>query len=297
MTQRASFGAEGHDGRESLGTLVAVVAGLALLLGVVAFASRGHQTPLGHGGSARGPSEFLADVVVTLLLCAMVVTALFVVYIHTWKRARAEPSRADWKRTVLPLAYLGLLLLVIVSVQRGTSGGGKHRARPVPQITAPTVEPGPKHLRSRAPHIEWFLVAGIAALGAAAVIVPAVRRRLAVSRYEREQRLAETLAVAVDDSLDALYAEPDARRAVIAAYARMERTLEAEGLGRGSAEAPIEYLRRVLHELRANTRAAFALTELYGRAKFSPHPVDADMKAEAIAALVALRNDLRAAAA
>ena len=36
------------------------------------------------------------------------------------------------------------------------------------------------------------------------------------------------------------------------------------------------------------------LTRLYERAKFSPHAIDADMKADAIEALETLRDELRA---
>jgi hypothetical protein len=84
---------------------------------------------------------------------------------------------------------------------------------------------------------------------------------------------------------------------VIAAYARAERILGAHGLPRRPFEAPLEYLSRVLLELRVRAGAALELTELFERAKFSPHRVDETMKDEAIEALAAVRDDLRAAAA
>ena len=61
--------------------------------------------------------------------------------------------------------------------------------------------------------------------------------------------LAAESPQAVDESLDDLRAEPDPRRAVIAAYARLERVLAAHGLPRKPAEAPLEYLGRMLAEL------------------------------------------------
>jgi hypothetical protein len=118
-----------------------------------------------------------------------------------------------------------------------------------------------------------------------------------VRAHLREQLLAQTLVDVLGESLDDLRGEANARRAVIAAYARMERTLDAEGLGRRSAEAPFEYLARVLAELHASRRSIFALTELYERAQFSTHSVDDEMKQEAIGALTALRNDLAPAPA
>ena len=65
-------------------------------------------------------------------------------------------------------------------------------------------------------------------------------------------------AAAVDESLDDLRAEPDPRRAVIAAYARLERVLAAHGLPRKPAEAPLEYLGRMLAELSVSDRRRHA---------------------------------------
>ena len=101
----------------------------------------------------------------------------------------------------------------------------------------------------------------------------------------------------MDESLDDLRAEPDPRRAVIAAYARLERVLAAHGLPRNPAEAPLEYLGRMLTELSVSDRAARALTELFERAKFSQHAVGSEMKEQAIEALETVRDDLLAAQA
>jgi hypothetical protein len=72
--------------------------------------------------------------------------------------------------------------------------------------------------------------------------------------------------------------------------------LEAQGFARWRAEAPLEYLARVLRGLRVRSAAVLALTELFERAKFSQHEIDVAMKEEAIAALVRVRDDLEAAA-
>ena len=48
------------------------------------------------------------------------------------------------------------------------------------------------------------------------------------------------------ETLDDLRSEPDPRKAVIGAYAKMERTLAARGLPRHESEAPEEYLARIL---------------------------------------------------
>ena len=109
--------------------------------------------------------------------------------------------------------------------------------------------------------------------------------------------LAAAVAQAVDESLDDLRAEPDSRKAVIAAYARLERVLAAHGLPRDPAEAPLEYLGRILAQLSVSDRAVRALTDLFEEAKFSQHAVGPEMKEQAIEALQTVRDDLLAAEA
>ena len=104
-----------------------------------------------------------------------------------------------------------------------------------------------------------------------------------------DAELSDELAALLDDTLDDLRAEPDPRRAVIAAYARTERALGAYGFPRRSFEAPLEYLDRIaapLHEVQPSARRlVFELTHLFERAKFSSHAIDAEMKDDAIATL------------
>jgi hypothetical protein len=101
----------------------------------------------------------------------------------------------------------------------------------------------------------------------------------------------------LDDTLEDLRNEPDPRRAVIAAYARMERGLAVLGTERMLSETPFEYLERVLERLSVSEAAARRLTDLFQRAKFSPAPVGAEMKEAAVAALEAIREEVRAWAA
>ncbi len=84
---------------------------------------------------------------------------------------------------------------------------------------------------------------------------------------------------------------------MIAAYARLERVLGAHGEPRQDADTPEEHLARVLGHLDVDGRAVRRLVDLFVRAKFSQHEVDAGMKDEAIAALEHVRDELRAAAA
>ena len=97
------------------------------------------------------------------------------------------------------------------------------------------------------------------------------------------------------ETLDDLRAERDPRRAVIAAYARMERALAASGLPRDPSEAPEEYLRRILSDLAVTGRAAARLTSLFAWARFSGHDVRPEMKEEAIETLEQVQHELAAA--
>ena len=80
---------------------------------------------------------------------------------------------------------------------------------------------------------------------------------------------------------------------MIAAYAQMERTLGAHGLRRNPADAPAEYLARILRGLHVRDSAVRTLTDLFEYAKFSPHEIDDAMKEKAIGALLAIRDDLQ----
>jgi hypothetical protein len=119
----------------------------------------------------------------------------------------------------------------------------------------------------------------------------AARRRRPVSE---DEKIARELAAALDDSLDALRAEPDPRRAVIAAYARLERVLAAHRLERLQSETPNEYLSRILDDLEVERQSVRRLTDLFTEAKFSQHTVNAQMKEDAIEALTTVRDELRA---
>jgi hypothetical protein len=138
-----------------------------------------------------------------------------------------------------------------------------------------------------------IVVLGLLAVGTLAFLAA---RRAARRTAGPSVPLGLVLTEALEDTLDDVRAETDPRRAVVAAYARMERVLAANGVARHDSEAPEEYLARVLRDLEASADSAARLTRLFALARFSRHDVHAGMKDEAIAALEALREELRAAA-
>ena len=75
---------------------------------------------------------------------------------------------------------------------------------------------------------------------------------------------------------------------------RMERALAASGLARAPAEAPDEYLVRVLADLPVSRGSAARLTALFAWARFSGHDVHPEMKDEAIDTLEQVQRELAA---
>jgi hypothetical protein len=131
------------------------------------------------------------------------------------------------------------------------------------------------------------LVAGIAGVAT----VAAVRRR---RRALAEAPVTEALSDVLAESLDDLENERDPRRAVIRSYAQMERVFAARGLPRREAEAPAEYVTRLLDAAGVSAHSVQRLTSLFARARFSTHEVDVRMKGEAIEALGGLRAEIEA---
>ncbi len=135
-----------------------------------------------------------------------------------------------------------------------------------------------------------LIVAGVALAAMIAIVVA----QLAADRRRRRppKTPAERLVELLDDTLEDLEREPDPRRAVIGAWARMEAGLAAAGLPRHPSEAPFEYAARVLESALARPDSVHRLTGLFERAKFSHHTIGQADRDQAIAALRAVRQEL-----
>ena len=208
----------------------------------------------------------------------------------------------DLRRVALALAIAALVVTVAAGAialfyTLGSSGGAGNVINPPAQ---PIGGGGPPSGGSHAGHARhvptaWIAGSGVGLfLAAAAGAVVFVQRRRQRQREEPQPAVSDDLVQVLDDTLDDLREEPDPRRAVIAAYARMERVLGRHGLGRRPSEAPFEYLARVLSSLRASEASALRLTDLFEWAKFSHHVIPESMKADAIDALLTLRHELEA---
>lgn len=279
--------------RNRLPALVLLVGALVAVVALVA-----HGRPLGGGGSGGGPSTGFFDYAFTTIVIGFAVFAAITVWGFARKPAQGVVGQRRSSLVAMLMFWVCALLLVWVL----TKGGFLRRFQKIEQALhlakrhhpGTALGGGAHHVASHTAQLRWdeIVVALVllAAVGIAAYV--AARRR---NPAPRTWRLASQAAVsaALDESLDDLRSETDLRKAIIAAYARMERALAGAGLPRRPAEAPLEYMERALGELETSAAGIRRLTDLFEWAKFSPHVPEPSMRDEAIAALVSVRDELR----
>ena len=281
--------------KRTLGVAAAVLG----LVAVVAIASSG-STPTG-GIGARRPSEGLMDSALSILLVLMAVAAVVSVVLLSFfgryagdggGRARRSPRQT---MILLLVSVAGIALAARLLAERRDRLGGIFGTSERPnRDSGADLAPGPGY----EPEFALWPVLGITALAVVALAAwwLSVRARRAADDTPPPtpvEALSDVLAATLDD----LRNEVDPCRAVIGAYARMERSLAAVGLPRGASEAPEEYVTRVLRDLPVSERGMARLTSLFAWARFSSHAVHPEMKDEAIGALEQVQKELAAAEA
>lgn len=289
---------ESNAGPRGLRPLL-VLLGVLASVAVVAIASRG-SVPIGEEGGRR-PTETLADVLFTLYLFLLVAGAVFFVYLLALQRHLKSKTGID---SVSPLSRLVFFVILLVGLYLALRLNGSRRLEPPDEVLVPIGGAPPQGQPvpaepTREPEFAWvtaLVLVGLLVAGALAVWWAGLRRRRAYAPRELPA-LGEALAEVLEESIDELRAEQDPRRAVIRAYARLERVLAANGLPKRPSDAPVEYLRRVLRDLSVSPDSVQRLTLLFERARFSQHEVGTEMKDEAIAALLTLQDELRTAEA
>ena len=275
--------------------LVPALAVLALI-GVVAVAATG-SIP-GGSNRTRTPPDVLFDTIFSFFALALVPAAILLVYGLSQRRAVAE-EYAKRKRWLSNWALVLILLLVPVIVYlhgppklRPITTNGPSAGNGAPSnATTPSATGNGRQYEAQ---FAWLPVLVILLLAGAAGGAWYLSSRQK-PRREPDDAVTETLASVLDDTLDDLRAEADPRRAVIAAYARVERALAAHGIPRRTSETPEELFARTLGRLDVSAASIRRLTDLFERAKFSQHELDVEMKEEAISALEEVRDELRAA--
>ena len=294
-------GPPGHGSAGRRRGLLAVAAAVGLLALVAVGSLRG---PLGSGrGRPRYPAD-LVDSLLLLLFLAMIAAGVLAV-VALWPDGRhpVRSRRAGSWNLILPMAAIVLLWLFrdLLGLGDGARDDPPTSTLPSPTtLELPTPPPDPG--------VVPLVVAGVAVAAMVAILV-------AQARAERRRRRppptpAERLVGLLDDTLEDLERDPDPRRAVIAAWARMEHGLAAAGLPRDPSEAPFEYAARVLEGSAApvdrgtplgfpdplRPASVHRLTGLFERAKFSHHAIGEADRDQAVAALRAVRRELAEAA-
>jgi hypothetical protein len=274
---------------------VAAVAGLLGLLALVAFAAAGHSPGGGSSRPSASTPSVLKDYLATIALIMLPVGAFLIFWAAFLKRAYKDvplKSTAFPLQTVpSPFAWIAAFFIALaIGVHWGHrgSGGGSGASPPAVSATAKAQE-GKKDYE---PHFQWLpmLVLGSVIVGIVGSMMLLTYRR----RQEEDdpEVMRVTVAQVLSETLDDLVREPDPRKAVIGAYARMERTLAARGFPREESEAPDEYLARILAVVGASGHSVRRLTRLFERARFSEHEIDSAMKNDAIDSLTGLRAEL-----
>jgi Domain of unknown function (DUF4129) len=294
-------GATGERGLSRPTKAVAAAVLLGGLLAVVALAARGRH-PGGHGTlHQRDVPAWVANDLLTILVIVYGLGTILLIVAFVLLRDKWSPPKDRMLRRLVGLVVL-FAALAFAGYRaehnlhlRGSGSRGQHGTLTGPTLTRAQTLPNLPHAR-RPAQFDWIFAAAIGGgLLLAAAMVFARRRR--AESEEETATMEDELAEVVTDTIDDLRREADPRRAVIAAYARMERVLAQHGQPRHPSEAPFEYLSRILLRLRVRAAAVRDLTELFERAKFSTHEIDASMKDRAIAALLSVRDDLQAAPA
>jgi hypothetical protein len=277
------------------GRTLAAATAVVALVAVVAIASGG-STPRGGIGTHR-PSEGLLDTALSLFVvgigvCAVVVAVMLSFFGRFTPDGAPRRRRSPLQSVIVFVVTMALLALFVRAVVAS-------RGPRIPSLAPGESDRGPAGSGGTTgyePEFALWPVLGVAALALVAAVAwwLAARGRRSVReplRATPEEALADVLAATLDD----LRAEADPRRAVIGAYARMERAFAASGLPRAPAEAPQEYLERVLGDLSLSRRAAARLAALFAWARFSGHDVRPEMKDEAIETLEQVQQELAAA--
>jgi Domain of unknown function (DUF4129) len=278
------------------------VIGLIGMLAVVAVAAAGHSPAGGASRPSTSTPHLVKDYIGTLALIMLPIGAFLIFWSAFLRRAYAN---VPLKKSPLypgqivpkPLVTVVLIFVILFIVVRYYH----HPHNTLPGFGRPAAGAGDNGKAKHAqqpyePHFQWFpvFVIGslIVGLGGAMAFLALRRRRDEVERAPVRETLAEVLSETLDD----LLRERDPRKAVIGAYAKMERTLAARGFPKRESEAPHEYLGRILGIVAGSGHSVRRLTKLFERARFSPHKIDQQMKDDAIESLRGLRAELEAPA-
>jgi hypothetical protein len=280
--------------------VVPLALAVTALLAIVAVVAGGR--PVGsHGGNHGGLPFSFWDYTYTTIAIVVVPFMLAGFFALLYLRRREGKRQNYWHSLLQSLAIWAVFVaLEVLLIRNGYLARHLHFHLPAPResgrgLGTPGQHGATSHTSSaeRSLSFRWEELAIVLGLVILAVAILAVRHSR-LDRLKRDKTAPEAFAAALDQSIDDLRGDPDLRRAIVAAYARMEAALAAAGIPRHPAEAPLEYLERVLLSLDASAEAVRRLTDLFEWARFSHHAPEPSMRDDAVDALVAVRDELRA---
>jgi hypothetical protein len=254
------------------------------LMGLVAAGARGLPSRALDRGDAV--IDLTSPVVGRIVMGVFAVLAVTVLVIAFWPGERASlPPRPKVSivRMVIAMLFFAAILSVFRIAFPVTDDGAT-----ATDETAETDEAGPAR---------WGIMLLAGALGATLFALIALGGRSArdrpafVDAREPDDPDFERATVAAPLAGPVVTSEDEHRRRVISLYASMLADLERRGLGRRPHEAPGEYVARIAAEPGVGDAAVRRLTELFGLAGFSIHPITAATVAEAGAAASRARHE------
>jgi hypothetical protein len=221
---------------------------------------------------------------------------------YTGEDAEIEPSAAlrfalKW---LLGAAVIAVAVVLITDLHLHFLGTGRPPTSPAPlKSKLKTPKPPTPSGGGWALHIPWDpILYGLLVVALVAAVAISIwwssRLRRPAAPLVIEDVGADELREAVESGRAALAEISDARAAIIACYAAMERSLADRGTSRTVTDTPDELLARAVGAGTVRGPAAGRLTALFYEARFSTHPVAAGQRAAASAALDELAAELAA---
>lgn len=251
------------------------------------------------GVSFRGGSQdqvVVADTPVLFDYLMLFVTAIIfsaVLFLRASARRQITGPRrpvSPWRRAVALLILLALWvsfpgLQTLVTTVLGELGDARDALRrPAGELSGAL----PDTVSSRLAGYLVTVAFSVVIVGLAALVLVLWHKR---PRPE-DQGPDEGLLSDIDAGLEDLSTIKDPRAAVIACYARMLRAAAAAGVERRASDTALEALHRLLENNGVTEPSARRLTLLFERAKFSDHPIDENMRTDALDALLEVRSEL-----
>jgi hypothetical protein len=280
----------------------AAAAAMAVLLAVAALATRGGGSgstapPGSDAAAAAGHHAVIIVIVVLTPILALLGGALFI-YAQVFRlreRDAEAVKRTRRNRRRLAIAFAVFLAVEAYALRIGhrpwgflhlsnpfSGGGGRTHG------IAPHRVPGSPHTAITGTDWTAIVVIWVLLLAAGAILL--LRLRSARGAL-RPRPLPAGADGPPEPEVVRLRRERNPRRAVIAAYAAMERLMARDGIPRGAHEAPMEYLGRVTLQGHHGVASVHRITALFQRARFSGRPIDEEMRGRAIDAVGELEGE------